>query len=585
MKQSFLPKVFFMPGDGHGWALDEDLRQMRMALTGIVQETSLARAEIIHTPFWQGLSVVHPEILQKAFVIAHADNPPFFYLKQPDFLRGQKQVDLWVARSSEAFEQFHALRLPVTYIPYTIDEKLFFPIADKKSLRKKFEIPEKSYVITNLHRDSEGANLSTPKFQKAPELLLAILQELHSRGIPFHLLLAGPRRHWIRHALAKAGIPFTFVGKSDVEGDDFGVNILERSILNELMSAADLMLIPSRWEGGPQSIMEGAACRCKILSTPVGLAHDILEPLSLYHSISEAANRIAEDQKKNILQPTLEPQWERWQQSHTMQRMKKDLQELYQKLPNDTSFQKKSIASRHSWIQAQRMQIFHSIGNRICKKRLPSHVGWNHHVGKDHDLDQIFGSLGNILKDLNISMRPANGSGIEFIGFPTKDLLPIQKSCSRFQWITPSMSCASLLQEASIIAPGVQDIVNLRSAGLLNSVMVLPLPILSDQDLCEEPLVIYEKDTTASLTIWKAMAAGRPIIYPIASAYYEQVFHGGFSYQQEQEIPMLLEMARKEAPQLRALAKVPSRESAQKAIKQLLEIIAIENKFLYDKQY
>jgi glycosyltransferase involved in cell wall biosynthesis len=572
MKKRLIPKVFFMPGDGHGWALDEDLRQMRMALMGIVQETSLARAEIIHTPFWQGLSVVHPAILQKAFVIAHADNPPFFYLKQPDFLRGQKQVDLWVARSKEAFEQFHALRLPVTYIPYTIDEKLFFPIADKKSLRKKFGIPDKAYVITNLHRDSEGADLSTPKFQKAPELMIEILKELHARDLSFHVLLAGPRRHWIRRALVKEDIPFTFVGKSDLQGDDFGVNILDRSILNELMNAADLMLIPSRWEGGPQSIMEGAACRCKILSTPVGLAHDILEPLSLYHSISEAANCIAEDQKKNILQSTLEPQWERWQQSHTMQRMKKDLQKLYQELPSNASFQKKTRASRHSWIQAQQKQILYSIRNRICKKRLPSHVGWNHHAGKDRDLDQIFWSLSKIIKDLNISTRPADGSGIEFIGFPTKDLLASQNSCSRFQWITPSMPLKSLLQEASIIAPGVQDIVNLRSAGLLNVAMALPLPILSDQELYEEPLIILEEDTTASLTIWKAIAAGRPIIYPAASAYYEQVFHAGFSYKHETEIPMLLEMARKEAPQLRMLAKVPSRESAQKAIKQLLEI-------------
>ncbi|MCF7729723.1 MAG: hypothetical protein K9M81_05065 [Chthoniobacterales bacterium] len=580
MKQSFFPKVFFMPGDGHGWALDEDLRQMRMALMGIVQEASLARAEIIHTPFWQGLSVVHPEILQKAFVIAHADNPPFFYLKQPDFLRGQEQVDLWVARSQEAFEQFHTLRLPVTYIPYTIDEKLFFPIVDKKKLRKKFGIPEKAYVITNLHRDSEGADLSTPKFQKAPELMVEILEELHARGVSFHVLLAGPRRHWIRCALAKAGIPFTSIGKSDVEGDDFGINILDRSILNELMNAADLMLIPSRWEGGPQSVMEGAACRCKILSTPVGVARDILEPLSLYYSKSEAVDRIEEDQKRNILQPTLEPQWERWKRSHTMKRMEKDLQELYQELPNNASFQKKSVASHHSWLQAQQKQIFHSLRNRICKKKLPSHVGWNHHAGKDRDIDQIFWSLCKIIKDLNISTRPADGSGIEFIGFPTKDLLPSQKSCSRFQWITSSTPLKSLLQEASIIAPGVQDIVNLRSAGLLNSAMVLPLPILSNQGLCEEPLIILEEDTTASLTIWKAMAAGRPIIYPIASAYYEQVFHGGFSYQQEEEIPMLLEMARKEALRLRVLAKVPSRESAQKAIKQLLEIIAIENKFL-----
>lgn len=563
-----------MPGDGKGWALDEDRRQMRQALAGLVQEVSLVKAEIIHTPFWQGLSVVDPSILKEAFVIAHADNPPFFYSKQPEFLQGQQQVDLWVARSKEALEQFQLLKLPVEYIPYTIDPELFFSIADKKLLRKKFGIPEDAYVIANFHRDTEGADLKTPKFQKAPELMVAILQELKRQGSSFHVLLAGPRRHWLRQALNRAGIPFTFVGKKEVEEDDFGINILNRSTLNELINAADLMLIPSRWEGGPQSVMEAAASRCKVLSTPLGLANDILKPTSLYHSISEAADLIVADQQQDLLHATLQPQWERWHQSHTIISMTEGMQQLYRKLPTFTSFQKKVVTSKRSWIDAQGKQILHTTRRRFSKKKLPSVVGWNHHVGKDHDLDEIFLSLGSALRALNISIRPANGCGIEFIGWPTKECPPVPKGNQRLQWITPSMPSACVLRDTLIVAPAVQDIVNLRHAGLLNPAITLPFPnhLNAEKEiLSDEPLLVKEGDTAASMKIWRAMAAGRPIVYPKQSAYYEQVFHGGFAFEEDKDIPMLVKMAQEEALSLRLLAKVPTRGSAQKALKKLLE--------------
>jgi len=118
-------KVHFTQGDGKGWALDEDLRQIRGSLAGMVAETGPSRAEVIHAPFWQNLGMVAPDILERAFVVAHADNPPFFYLKQPEFLNGQQWVDLWVARSQEALNQFRRLGLSAIHIPYTIDPGLF----------------------------------------------------------------------------------------------------------------------------------------------------------------------------------------------------------------------------------------------------------------------------------------------------------------------------------------------------------------------------------------------------------------------------------------------------------------------------
>ncbi len=571
MKKELRLKVHFMPGDGHGWALDEDRRQMRQALEGLVDESSLARAQVMHTPFWQGLSSVHPETLQQKLVIAHADNPPFFYFKQPEFLQGERQVDLWVARSQEALKQFEALRLPVTYIPYAIDETLFFPIKEKKELRRKFALPQEAYVIANFHRDSEGADLSTPKFQKAPELLLAIFKELQAKGISFHVLLAGPRRHWIREALKREGIPFTFVGKSDVRGDDFGVNILERSVLNELINAADLMLLSSRWEGGPQAIMEGAAAGVKILSTPVGLAHDILEPLSCYDSISQAVDRITNDQEDHILESTLLPQWKRWKESHTMQRMKKDLQQLYSNLAGSHLIDERSSAAS-SWMVTQGRELHYQFRQRYFPKKTDHLLGWNHQFGADAALDAIFSELEIIVELSHLTRRPANGQGIEFIGWPTSSLPPAQKGSQRFQWVTPSLPLSLILPETRLLLPSIEDILYLRGAGLLHPALVFPLPCFKRKEaLSNEPLLIEEGSHSASLEIWKAMAAGRPIIYPASSAYYEQVFHAGFAYRNRKEIPTLLQLASEEAPRLRILSRIPSRESASQLLRKLLE--------------
>jgi hypothetical protein len=136
------------------------------------------------------------------------------------------------------------------------------------------------------------------------------------------------------------------------------------------------------------------------------------------------------------------------------------------------------------------------------------------------------------------------------------------------------MPLSQVLPGATVITPGVPDSVNLRREGFLNSTIVLPVSFFECENtmVFNEPLVIEEGDHSASMKIWRAMAAGRPILYPKESSYYQQVFHGGFSYKNKEEIPMLLDMARKEIPRLRMLAKVPSRDSGQKAIRQLLKI-------------
>lgn len=559
-------KVHYTPGDGKGWALDEDLRQIRRSLEGVVRPVGAARAEVVHAAFWQNLAMVDASVLAGSFVIAHADNPPFFYLKQPGFARGQTWVDLWVARSREAREQFRSLRLPVVHIPYTIDPGLFFPIEDKIALRREFGLPEDAYIIANFHRDSEGANLATPKLQKAPEYLLAILRRLRDRGLSFHVLLAGPRRHWLRSALRSEEIPHTFVGRTDVDGDDFGVNILDRRQLNRLYNAADLHLVSSRWEGGPQSAMEAAACRCRQLSVPLGVARDILESDSLFHSSEEAVDRIEADMRTGALAATVDAQFRRWQESHTTATLTRDLQALYQTLPDRADYRAKVGRRGGSWGRAVR-QGRHAIVRRLRRARLPDRIGWNHRVGEDSELDARLETVCGLLAELRVDVRPDEKWPIEVVGRPRRPA-----SGTVMQWVVPAVGPSEILPGAVVVAPSVQDVVNLRAAGVANPAVVLPVPVSASSEDAS-PLVISREDPRASLEVWRAMAAGRPVVYPRESAYYEQVFHGGLGYATDAEREETAALAGIHAEEFRALARPVTTDAARSALRDLLLVL------------
>lgn len=560
------PKVHFTPGDGKGWALDEDLRQTRIALRGRIRETSAAGAQIIHAPFWQNLGMVEPGILSRAFVIAHADNPPFFYVKQPEFALGQTWVDLWVARSTEALEQFQQLGLPAVHIPYTIDAGLFFPIADKKALRREFGIPEDAYVIANFHRDTEGADLKTPKFQKAPEMMVAILKRVRDAGVRVQVLLAGPRRHWIREELAREGIPFTFVGKTGITGDDFGINILSREKLNRLYNAADLHLVPSRWEGGPQSAMEAAACRIKQLCPSIGVARDILEPASIFTSAGEAARKILEDVNGGLLDATVEPQFERWKASHTTDTLVSELQKLYERLPENDSFQAKVSGASAGLLNSSLAQIAFTIKSRTRHSRAPGEVRWNHLPGRNSELDEVMEKVRFFLEDSKIGLTNRHDTNVEIAGWPIQDIKTPRRI---FQWITPGFSPAEILPGATLVAPSVRDILNLRAIDIFNPAVAMAIPFSGDNE-SSSPLVVDHEDRLASIRVWKALAGGRPVFHPQGLAYLEQVFWGGLEYGNAEN--PTAKAGEIETGEFQQLCKIPSSHNAKASLIKLLSL-------------
>ncbi len=326
-------RVHLTAGDESGWAIDEDLRLLQNSLSGVCQLSSLARAEAVHSVWWAKLLQYRLGEFGRRHVLCYADNAPFYYVTEPDFLKACALVTQWIGRSGEAIAQFTALGLESRFAPYTFDPDVFHPLPKEhpevREWIQKWRIPTDRYLIANFHRDTEGGNLNAPKLQKGPDAFLETVAWVHERGVPVHVLLAGPRRFWLRRQLRERGVPFTFVGVDTGDRDDFSVNILPRRVLNLLYNIADLYLISSRWEGGPHSVLESAATRCKVLSTPNGIAPDVLAPECVFRDVVEAGEIIQRDVSERFLDASVELHFERAHAHHTAPVLRRHLLEIY----------------------------------------------------------------------------------------------------------------------------------------------------------------------------------------------------------------------------------------------------------------
>ena len=87
----------------------------------------------------------------------------------------------------------------------------------------------------------------------------------------FKVILTGKRRNYVITELKKRNIDFKYF------------EMVNFSKINELYNLLDLYVVSSRFEGGPQSILECAATKTPIISTDVGIAKEILSSSSIFN--------------------------------------------------------------------------------------------------------------------------------------------------------------------------------------------------------------------------------------------------------------------------------------------------------------
>lgn len=166
-------------------------------------------------------------------------------------------------------------RKPIRVIPFWVNGTLWSRSpASRATLRRMYGLPEDAYLIGSFQRDTEGFDLSSPKLEKGPDRLCDALEVIARRCPDLLVVLCGWRRQYVEGRLMAAGIAYR---KFERPPND---------ILRDLYCSLDMYLVTARHEGGPQAIVECAALCVPIVSTPVGLATEILAPESVGQDVT-----------------------------------------------------------------------------------------------------------------------------------------------------------------------------------------------------------------------------------------------------------------------------------------------------------
>ena len=581
------PKVYLNGTENIGWAMDEEMEHVRKALDGKVQFTSLESAEIVHSVYWWKLVQLPPHSLMGKKVICSLSQKPYFELSEPLFSPVSSLVNCLVAKSSQAVSELKSVGINARHISYSVDNEKFtkeISAQKKDSLLKKWAIPNDKYILGNFHRDSEGGNLFQPKIQKGPEILLEIAIGLKKVGVPVHLLLAGPRRHWSRRELGRHGIGYTFIG-NEVDGEDNHINVLNRTELGELYHLIDCYVISSRWEGGPHSALEAAASFCKVISTPVGVALDVLEPNCIYRKIDDAVQILRRDWEEGTLSETLNTQYLRVQKYHTIEVIGKEISALYdqvQQIPTNRIQVVNYLNRSHFWDRVLTKIPFTNV-RRISFRAtglefLAEAYGWdiNRLISAFVEDDCLLvenersSSVHVSYITDNVTLKKANDTRKQIIwlsSFCAMEIDPIivTQICQnkRKFLVVESAWCLRQLYQRGANVKGAVAIIPESIFGLQGRPeclyralrVVLGENVIGDfieeVDIVEERHVSFregdiyicsEGDCRTRRKVIDAINSGVPVIYPEESEFSEFVGYGGESYRSSSDIGSALEL-------------------------------------------
>ncbi len=295
-------KIYIDGADNLGWHVDVERQHLKEALTrlGVIEEPSALGADIIHNVWWDSFICnrtrfercvlqFKKNVLLTASNFIDLDDP--LYDRRSLFKRINKYKRAWIVPSLKQKKVLERHNILCFYQPFYLDLSLFHPLRDEKrkdELAHELGIPREIYrdkvIIGSFQRDSDGKCLTQPKWQKDPDLMLAILKDLPRKA--FVLLLAGPRRHYVLKKCKEYNISYWYIG-TEKEEDDLNDNALDISLMPKLYAFIDLYVVTSRSEGGPKAILEATATKTLLMSTDVGLAADFLHPGNVFRKREE----------------------------------------------------------------------------------------------------------------------------------------------------------------------------------------------------------------------------------------------------------------------------------------------------------
>ena len=223
---------------------------------------------------WTWQKIKRKDLENKKIVcsIYHIDEDKLDKAQLSEFQNRDVYVDFYHVISEKTKDQVRPLTdKPIKSIPFWVNQNIWFEIENKYDLKKKYGLDKDTYCIGSFQRDTEGSDLISPKLSKGPDRFIQIVEGLREKHENIQIILTGKRRNYVITELKKRNIDFKYF------------EMVDFSKINELYNLLDLYVVSSRFEGGPQSILECAATKTPIISTDVGIAKEILSSSSIFN--------------------------------------------------------------------------------------------------------------------------------------------------------------------------------------------------------------------------------------------------------------------------------------------------------------
>lgn len=255
------------------WIVDRQRQEFishnKTLTTSLVSRSNLIW--IIAPWTWKKINKKFLENRKVICTIHHIDESKFQDEKN-EFFERDKFVNLYHATSIKTMEQLKKItNKEILHEPYWINPENWFEIENKENLRSQFKIDHSVFTIGSFQRDSEGHNPNLPKLSKGPDRLVKIIQHYkEKKDNKILVILSGKRRDFLINELDKLGINYLYKEMVDLK------------TVNELYNILNLYIVSSRFEGGPQSVLECAITKTPIISTDVGLASSVLSSSSIF---------------------------------------------------------------------------------------------------------------------------------------------------------------------------------------------------------------------------------------------------------------------------------------------------------------
>jgi glycosyltransferase involved in cell wall biosynthesis len=259
-------KIFTLPA-GENWICDRFTEEWNSANPDLFCQDP-AESDLIWLLSDWCWNKIPRDYLEKKLVVCsvhHIVPEKFGDQQRQDFLERDRFVDLYHVPCNITRNQISSLtQKPIFVQPFWINSNLWFPIEDKQALRQKYGIKQGEFIVGSFQRDTEGSDLISPKLEKGPDIFCDIVIDAHRRDPGITVLLAGWRRHYVINRLREARVPYRYA------------ELPNYAVLNEMYNLLDMYIVSSRYEGGPQAVLECALTRTPIISTPVGIAPEVL---------------------------------------------------------------------------------------------------------------------------------------------------------------------------------------------------------------------------------------------------------------------------------------------------------------------